>query len=139
MSYEESLRSISLNADSSVAVYTGVPGLAGSASPNYGFQYRFVKITAAHQVGLATTKASDIAVGVLQNKPQVVGQAATVGFAGVTNVMAGAAITAGSAVTCDANGRAITGTPGTDKCYGVALAAAGVAGELLPVLLRPGT
>jgi hypothetical protein len=138
MSYDESLRSISLNADSTVAVYTGVPGLPGSAVPNYGFQYRFVKITAAHQVGLVTTKASDVAVGVLQNKPQVVGQAATVGFAGVTNVMAGAAIPAGSPVTADANGRAIVGTVGTDKVYGVALAAAGVAGELLPVLLQTG-
>jgi hypothetical protein len=136
MSYEESLRSISLNADSSLAVYTGVPNTPGAANPNYGLQYRFVKITAAHQVGLATTKATDLAVGVMQNKPQVVGQAATVGIAGVTNVMAGAAVAAGAAVTFDANGRGITGTVGTDKIVGIALGAAGAANELFPVQLR---
>ena len=138
MSYEESLRSVSLNADASLAVYTGVPNLPGSASPNYGFQYRFVKITAAHQVGLATTKASDIAVGVMQNKPQVTGQAATVAIRGISNVMAGEAIAVGAAVTTDSTGRAITGTPGTDKCYGIALAAATAANTLVPVLLSTG-
>jgi len=138
MAYEESLRSISLNADSSVAVYTGVPNTPGAANPNYGFQYRFVKVTGTHQVGLATTKATDVSVGVMQNKPQVTGQAATVGIRGVTNVMAGAAVAAGAAVTCDANGRGITGTVGTDKCYGIALAAASGANELFPVLLTIG-
>lgn len=136
MSYEESLRSISLNADSSLAVYTGVPNTPGAANPNYGFQYRFVKVTAAHQVGLATTKASDYCVGVLQNKPQVSGQAATVGIRGVSNVMAGAAVPAGSPVTFDGNGRGIVGTVGTDKIVGVSLGAAGAANELFPVLLQ---
>lgn len=138
MSYEESLRSVSLNADSSLAVYTGVPNTPGAATPNYGFQYRFVKITGAHQVGLATTKATDISVGVMQNKPQVTGQAATVAIRGISNLMAGAAIAAGAAVTCDSTGRAITGTPGTDKCYGIALAAATAANTLVPVLLSTG-
>ena len=36
MSYEESLRSVSFNADSSLAVYTGVPNQPGSAKPHYG-------------------------------------------------------------------------------------------------------
>lgn len=138
MSYEESLRSVSLNADASLAVYTGVPNTPGAASPNYGFQYRFVKITGAHQVGLVTTKASDIAVGVMQNKPQVTGQAATVGIRGITNVMAGASFSVGAAITADSTGRAITGTPGTDKCYGIALAAATGANQLVPVLLTSG-
>lgn len=94
MAYEESLRSISLNADSSLAVYTGVPGQPGSTDPNYGQQYRFVKVTGVHQVGLLTGPL-EIAVGVMQNKPQVTDQAATVAIRGVTNMMAGAAITAG--------------------------------------------
>lgn len=138
MSYEESLRSVSLNADSSLAVFTGVPNTPGAANPNYGFQYRFVKVTGAHQVGLATTKASDISIGVMQNKPQVSGQAATIGIRGITNVMAGAAVSVGSPVTCDANGRAIAGTVGTDKCYGIALAASTGANQLIPVLLNLG-
>lgn len=136
MSYEESLRSISLNADSSLAVYTGVPNTPGSANPNYGFQYRAVKVTAAHQVGLATTKATDNVVGVMVNKPQVSGQAATVAVSGVCNVMAGAAVAAGSPVSFDGTGRGIVGTVGTDKIVGVALGAAGGANELFPVLLK---
>jgi hypothetical protein len=132
MSYEESLRSVSLNADSSLAVYTGVPNTPGAANPNYGFQYRFVKITAAHQVGLCTA-AADKCVGVMQNKPQVSGQAATVGIRGISNVMAGAAVAAGASVESDATGRAVTSA---GAGIGIALAAAGAANELIPVLLR---
>jgi hypothetical protein len=134
MAYEESLRSISLNADASLAVYTGVPGTPGSANPNYGRQYRFVKVTGANQVGLATAEA-DVVIGVMQNKPQVNGQAATVAIHGVSMVMAGAAFDAGDAVTADSEGRAVSGgTAGTER--GIALAAAGQANELVPVLLQ---
>lgn len=138
MSYEESLRSVSLNADASLAVYTGVPNTPGAANPNYGFSYRFVKITGAHQVGLATTKATDLAVGVMQNKPQVTGQAATVGIRGISNVMAGAAVTVGSPVTTDGSGRGIIGVVGTDRIYGIAIAATTGANQLFPVLLTIG-
>jgi|SRR5690606_29835009 len=133
MAYEESLRSISLNADATLAVYTGVPGMPGSPSPNYGQQYRFVKVTGAHQVGLATA-GSDVVVGVMQNKPQVAGQAATVSIHGVSMVMAGAALDAGDSVEADSTGRAITATTG--NVNGIALAAATQANELVPVLLQ---
>ena len=53
MAYEESLRSITLNADSSLGIYTGVPGQPGSPDPHGGKQYHFVKVTGVHQVGLA--------------------------------------------------------------------------------------
>lgn len=137
MAYEESLRSVSLNADSSLAVYTNVPGLPGSPATNYGNQYRFVKITGVNQVGLATTKASDLSVGVMQNKPQVTGQAATVGIRGFSNVMAGAAVTAGNTVTCDANGRGIAAA-GVEKVYGIAVTSASGANELFVVALTVG-
>ena len=78
MAYEESLRSITLNADSSLGIYTGVPGQPGSPDPHGGKQYHFVKVTGVHQVGLADATAA--VVGVLQNKPQGTGQAATVGY-----------------------------------------------------------
>jgi hypothetical protein len=133
MAYEESLKSISLNADATLAVYTGVPSTPGSANPNYGKQYTFVKVTGAHQVG-AVTAGTDAIVGVLQNKPQVEGQAATVGIFGVSNVMAGAAVAAGANVQSDTSGRAITLAAGAN--VGVALAAATGAGQLIPVLLR---
>lgn len=132
MAYEESLKSISLNADATLAVYTGVPGTAGSAEPNYGKQYTFVKVTGAHQVGIASG-VDDPIIGVMQNKPQVEGQAATVGIFGVTNMIAGAAVAAGAQVQSDTSGRAITLAAGTKR--GVALSASTGAGQLISVLL----
>ena len=130
MSYEETLKSISLDADATLGIYTGVPGQPGSAVPNSGRQYRFVKITGAHQVGLAVA-ATDKCVGILQNKPQVPGQAATVGFHGVSNVVAGGAIAAGDMVAPDSQGRAVTdATNGKWQSLGIAAGA----GELVPVL-----
>lgn len=136
MAFEESLRSVSLTADSSLAGYTGVPGLPGSADPNSGKQYRFVKVTGAKQVGLVTAN-TDAAIGVCQSKPQTTGAAATVGIRGISFVVAGAAVSAGAKVTSDSTGRAIalpgSGSPVT---YGIALTAASAAGELISVLLK---
>ena len=134
MAYEESLRNVSLNADASLAEYTGVPGLPGSPAVNYGKQYRFVKVTGAGQVGLCTA-ATDATVGVMQNKPQVTGQAATVGIRGITNVMAGGAVAAGDAVKIDTTGRGITSADGSNR-VGIALDAASGANVLFPVLLK---
>lgn len=107
MAYEESLRSITLNADDTLAVYTGVPGALGSPSPHYGNQYRFVKLTGARQAGLATA-AADTIIGVMQSKPQVEGQEATVSIRGISNVMSGGALSPGDFVTVDGSGRAVS-------------------------------
>lgn len=134
MAYEETLKSITLLADASVGVYTGVPGMAGSASPNSGKQFRFVTIgTTPETVGL--TGAGLVADGVLQNKPQAVGQAATVGIYGVSMVESGAAVAAGDLVQADATSRAITQTS-TNAVLGKAIKAATAAGQLIPVLLK---
>lgn len=132
MAYEETLRSVSLDADSSLATYTGVPGTAGSAEPNYGKQYTFVKVTGAHQVGLATA-ATDPIVGVLQNKPQVTGQACTVGMYGISNVIASAAIAAGDKIASTTTGTAVTSA---SNVIGIAITSATVAGQLVSVLLK---
>lgn len=130
MSYEESLKSISLNADASIGIYTGVPGLPGSAKPNGAKQYHFVKVTGPHQVGLAVAAGPEV-MGVLQNKPQQVGMAATIGYSGVTNVVAGGVVSAGDGVVPNGDG---AGVKGTADVVGYALADA-AAGELFPVLL----
>lgn len=134
MSYEETLKSISLDADASLGIYTGVPGQPGSAVPNSGMMYRMVKVTGAHQAGLSTA-AGDVIVGVMQNKPQKPGAAATIGFIGVTNVVAGAAISAGASLVSDANGRAVPvgATPSGGKKL-IALGIASGAGELVPAM-----
>jgi len=130
MAYDESLRTISLDADASIGIYTGVPGQPGSAVPNTGKMFCFVKVTGAHQCGLAVA-AANVICGILQNKPQNPGAAATVGFSGVSNVQAGGVIAAGDLVAPNAAGQAVT-----DAVNGKwqALAAATVVGQLLPVL-----
>jgi hypothetical protein len=132
MSYEDTLKSISLDADASLGIYTGVPGRPGSAVPNQGKQYCLVKVTGVHQVGLCTGGA-DTAVGVMQNKPQVPGQAATVGFTGVTNVISGAAFAAGVVLTSDGVGRAVAGGTGTGKKL-ISMGIASGADELVPAM-----
>ncbi len=129
MAYEEGLRSISLQCDSSLAVATG-PGDA------QGKQYLFVKVVSANTVGLAVDDEAATTIGVLQNKPQVTGAAATVGIRGVTLVESGAAITAGALVTTAADGQAIPLVDGDSVALGIALEAATDEAELIPVLLR---
>lgn len=136
MAYEEAIRSITLNADSSLATYTGVPGTPGAADPNGGKQYRFVKITGAHQVGLAGA-ADTTVIGVLQNKPQYTGNAATVAIRGVVKVEADKAVAAGVKVYSSADGQATDATGGGGNPLGIAVSAASNAGELLSVLLFP--
>lgn len=131
MAYEESLRSITLTADATLAVFTGVPGQPGSAVPNSGKQYCFVKVTGVGQVGLAG--ATGAVNGVLQNKPQNTGNAATVGLRGVSKVVSSAAITAGSPIFSTATGQAAS--TGTGPQAGVALNTTANAGELVSVLL----
>lgn len=132
ISYEESLRSVSLNADATIGIYTGVPNLPGSAVPNSGKQYRFLKVTGPDQVGLATAALG--VVGVLQNKPQTVGQAATVAFSGISNVVVEALpIAAGDAIEVGAASGAVKASTGIK--VGVSLRTASTVGELIPVLL----
>jgi Uncharacterized conserved protein (DUF2190) len=131
MAYEESLRSITLNADSSIGIYTGVPGQPGSPDPHGGKQYHFVKVTGVHQCGLAA--ATGDVVGVLQNKPQGTGQAATVAIAGVSKVVSDVAITAGDPIYASADAQAAK--TGTGPRVGTALSTTANPGELVNVLL----
>jgi hypothetical protein len=132
MAYEESLRSISVNVDSSLAVWTSVPGQPGSADPNGGKQYHFVKVTGVHTIGLADADDVNV-IGVLQNKPQITGAAGTVGIRGVTKVVCDAAITAGGVVKVSADGQAAPS--GAGPTVGIALSTTSNAGEIVTVLL----
>ena len=134
MAYEEVLQSITLDADASIGVFTGVAGLRGAPANQSALQYRFVKITGEHIAGLVTVPASDLVVGVLQNKPQVVGDAATVGILGVSRVECFGAIAFGAAVYADAVGRATTVVLG--PILGYTIHSTANAGELATVLLR---
>lgn len=137
MSYEESLKAITLVADATLGTYTGVPGQPGSPQPHGGKQYTFVKVTGVGQCGLATAGGLAV-IGVLQNKPQGTGHAATVAISGVTNVLTGAgAIAAGDPIKVDGTGRAVKATAGTDDGVTVAVAIGTSSGadQLIPALL----
>src|SRR4051812_39127999 len=129
--YDESLKSITLEADSSIAIRTGVPGTPGATDPNYGKQFCFVNITGTHIAGLATAGAK--AIGVLQNKPQYVGEAATVGIFGVSLVMAGGTLSFGEEVGVKADGTGVTWASGA--VVGRVIIGAST-GQLATVLLR---
>jgi|SRR6478672_4290581 len=138
MAYEEALRSVTFEADSTVGIYSGVPGLAGSLDPNAAKQYCFVKLTGAKTVGLCDTTANEVPVGVLQNKPQAVGAAATVAVHGISKAICGAAVTAGQPLKVDSVGRVISATPGTDIALyvGVAVTSTTAVNQIATVLLK---
>lgn len=129
MAYEENLRAISYEADASIGIWTGAPGIPGSASPNYGKQYCFVKFTGKDQVGLAVA-AADVVVGILQNKPQVPGAAATVGYEGVSFCRVAGPLAAGTRVGPDATGRAVADPAGKWQLT----QAASVANQIVPAM-----
>ena len=136
MAFEQNLESITLLADSSIGIYTGVPLQPGSPDPHYAKQYCFVKLTGALTAGLAVTKATDMVIGVLQNKPQGTGHAATVAIHGVSLVQSGEDVAAGDKVAFDTAGRAITYTGTGDQLVGVALTACAAENQLISVLLK---
>lgn len=91
MAIEDSLESISFEA-------------GGDLSAK---QYFFV--TQAPSTGqVNSTGTGLLANGILQNKPDAAGKAATVGVAGVSKCSAGAAFSRGDILGCDTNGQAIT-------------------------------
>lgn len=131
MSYEQNVRSVTFLADSSVGVFTGVPGQPGSLDPNGGTQYKLVKLVSKDTVGLmVNTDAVGLLVGVVQNKPQKTGAAVTVAYEGITNVVAGAACSLGDRLSADSTGRAVTTANGGLR----ALAAATQANEIIPAM-----
>lgn len=140
MSYRESVRSVTFLAGTGVGVYTGVPGLPGSADPNSGPLHKFVKFSGTQgEVVPASAAANEIVIGVLSNKPQAVGAPATVDISGVAEVVLGGTVSANTAVKVDANGKAVAATLPADAALVVAVTVqGGVSGDHVPALLRLG-
>lgn len=100
-------------------------------------QFKFVEFgAAARQVDLCDA-ATDLVVGVLQNKPSA-GETAEVMTLGVAKVIASAAIAIGARVGTTNDGRAVTKSVAADLVAGIARTAAGGAGEYVEILLTPG-
>jgi hypothetical protein len=96
-------------------------------------QYYFVT-QAADDGQVDPTGDGALANGVLQNKPDAAGKAATIATRGVSKVVAAAAITRGDTVSSDASGKANTVASG-DYPLGKALEAATADGDVISVQL----
>jgi hypothetical protein len=104
---------------------------AGDLSANVHY---LVAISAANTVDLAGV--GDTAIGVLGNDPDAAGKPAEVMTGVIVPVVAGEAIAAGADVAPDATGRARTAVT-DDHIFGIALEAAGDAGEEFACLVMP--
>ena len=104
-------------------------GVAGEALTTK--QYYIVQLDASGNIEVAEG-ATDLVVGVLQNKPAS-GGAALYRFGGTTKVVASAAIAIGAWVTTTATGTGVTTTTDGDIVIGRALEAAGAAGDIIEV------
>jgi len=99
-------------------------------------QFKAVKLTAADTVGLCSA-ATDVAIGILQNKPNA-NEAAAVMHLGRTQALAdgsGTAIAVGDFVGSNAAGVLVKKATADFRTIGVALSAATAAGIVIDVLL----
>lgn len=99
-------------------------------------QYHFVKLNAANSVHVCDATTDQI-LGVLQNAPAS-GEAANVMILGISKLTASAAIAAGANLSCDADGKGVTVTVGSDTTTyvgAVALEAASAEDEVISCLI----
>lgn len=95
-------------------------------------QFKFVKLSADRKV-IICAAATDVPVGVLQNKPDASGKEALVMVAGRTKVNSDAALTIGAQIGTAADGQADIKVPGTDTTEficGIVSRISGAAGEM---------
>lgn len=96
-------------------------------------QYFFVAVSADGQIDPAGDGA--MADGVLQNKPDAAGKAATVAIGGITQVICGGTVTRGGPVASDAAGEAVDAATG-DIILGTALET-GADGQVISIIFQP--
>jgi hypothetical protein len=99
-----------------------------------GSWYKFVKMAGSGISAVAA--ATDLGIGVLQNKPNGAGVVGTVMVDGITKVLASKAITAGVPVYLAADGR-VTDTAASNKAVGISVTAATGADKIVSVMLKP--
>ena len=102
-------------------------------------QYYFVKQDTTFNRVVVCAAATDVPIGVLQNKPDAAGKAAEVMLVGLTKVSADAALTIGNLIGTSADGQADAKTVGTDTTeyvVGRVYEAATAAGDLVGVFIN---
>jgi len=98
-------------------------------------QFKAVAYDGSGNLVVAGVGAS--ACGFLQNDPDDVGKAGDVMMLGISRAIAGAAVLKGAKLASDASGRVVTAGTG-NHVIAIAQAAAGAAGEIIPVLVTLG-
>lgn len=105
--------------------------------------YRVVKFGTADGVVIQSTAAGDAHVGVADNLGQATaGARVDVVQSGIVEAEAGAAITRGALLSVDSSARVITAAASAGTNVGVigrALVSAGAAGEIINILIAPGS
>jgi hypothetical protein len=96
-------------------------------------QFKFVEINSDGQVALANAGGNPD--GVLQDKPTAAGQACCVAVAGVTKVVAGAALDEGVDVTSNGSGLAVEAGSGDDRS-GTTLTHGSAANSIVSIELK---
>lgn len=109
---------------------------AKAAGDLTGAQYHFVRYSAADTVNISSQDAAEDWVGVLQNKPNAAGRAATVQFAGETKITAGGSLTVNDLITTNGSGRAAAATSG-DMIMGRVQETAAADGDVIRMLIMP--
>lgn len=102
--------------------------------------YRFVKSGGAQNIVDLNTSSSGIVLGVLQENVDATKLAtgksvANVRVGGISKVVAGASLTVYTEIMSDTTGRAITAATSANRVQGLALQAAGAAGDIIDVYL----
>ncbi len=101
--------------------------------------FRLVKLSAAETVILSAA-ATDLFIGVANEVAAASGERQDVILNGIAFIEAGAAFALGAYIGSDASGRGITAAPSAgvnNRVIGIALEAAGAAGDVVRVLVNP--
>lgn len=114
--------------------FIGIPGMVATGDLSAKQFYVVCASSTAGAVKVATTKATDLILGVLQNDPTS-GQAAEIACAGVCMAASEASVTFGAKLTCSTTGRVTLVNADKDEVVGVALRASVSAGDVIPIML----
>lgn len=103
--------------------------------------FRIVKFSAAETV-IQATAVGDFLIGVSNEVGAASGERQDVVLSGIAYAEASAAITVGALLTTDASGRCVTAAPAAgvnNRIIGVAFEAATATGDVIRVILSPGS
>lgn len=105
--------------------------------------YRVVKFGTADGQVVQAAAATDASIGIADNLGQgTAGSRVDVAVDGIVEAEAGAAVARGVLVSVDSSGRVITASASAGanvRVIGVAMSAAGAAGEIILVSIKPGS